>query len=189
MRIDGQTRPAPHHYIEALFRKVTFPKLEGYVKIEDSGIVGSQLYITFSSMIFNMSKLQNEENLYYRIFVFPGSFQYHSNDQRTDRHYASQGDMLVNKGSKTLYYNQPINNTETVFISTAEIQKHKDVRILLYFGGKKSPLMVSEYSISDREILAKSKAITIVEENAYMYERSDKLDTSEAERMKFILGR
>lgn len=189
MRIDGQTRPAPHHYIEALFRKVTFPKLEGYVKIEDSGIVGSELYITFSSMIFNMSKLQNEENLYYRIFVFPGRFQYHSNDQRTDRHYSSQGDMLVDKGFKTLYYNQPVNNTETVFITTAEIQKHKEVRILLYFGGKKSPLMVSEYRISDREILAKSKDIIIVEENAYMYERSDKLDTSEAERMKFILGR
>lgn len=189
MRIDGQTKPAPHHYIEALFRKVTFPKLEGYVKIDDSGIAGSQLYITFSSMIFNKSRLQNEENLYYRIFVFPGSFQYHSNDLREDRYYSFPGDMIVNKASKTLYYNQPMNNTETVFITTAEIQKHNEVRILLYFAGKKSPLMVSEYSISNREILAKSKNITIVEENAYMYERSDKLDTTEAERMKSILGR
>jgi predicted HTH transcriptional regulator len=26
MRIDGQTKPAPHHYIEALFKKITYPK-------------------------------------------------------------------------------------------------------------------------------------------------------------------
>jgi predicted HTH transcriptional regulator len=32
MRIDGQTKPAPHHYIEALFRRIKYPEVEGYLK-------------------------------------------------------------------------------------------------------------------------------------------------------------
>jgi hypothetical protein len=189
MRIDGQTKPAPHHYIEALFRKVTFPKLEGYIKIEDSGKNGSQLYLTITSIIFNKSKLQNEDDIYYRLCVFPGTFQYHAKDYRTDRYYNFPGDMIVNNAVKTLYYNQPLSNTETIFIDTAVINKHNEVRIFLYFGGKKSPLMVSEYSISNREILSRSKQIVIIEENSYMYERSDKLEKSEEERMKILIGR
>ena len=34
-RIDGQSIPAPHYLVEALFRKITYPNIEGYVKIED----------------------------------------------------------------------------------------------------------------------------------------------------------
>ena len=28
MRLDGQTRNAPHHYIEALFKQIKFPNLK-----------------------------------------------------------------------------------------------------------------------------------------------------------------
>ena len=31
IRLDGSTRPAPHYYVEALIKKVSFPKVEAYM--------------------------------------------------------------------------------------------------------------------------------------------------------------
>jgi predicted HTH transcriptional regulator len=33
-RLDGQTKPAPHYLIEALFKQIKFPNIEGYLKFE-----------------------------------------------------------------------------------------------------------------------------------------------------------
>jgi predicted HTH transcriptional regulator len=62
MRIDGQTKPAPHHYIEALFKKITYPHLKGFIKIEEIKNDGRQFFLRVSFIIFNMSKLQNEHS-------------------------------------------------------------------------------------------------------------------------------
>mgnify|MGYP000881575833 FL=1 len=33
-RLDGQTKPAPHYLIEALFKKITFPQIEGFIGLD-----------------------------------------------------------------------------------------------------------------------------------------------------------
>ena len=44
MRLDGQTRAAPHHYIEALFKKITYPNLQGKL-ILDSVTTSESSYV------------------------------------------------------------------------------------------------------------------------------------------------
>src|SRR3954466_7102658 len=66
MRIDGQTRPAPHHYIEALFQKISYPNLEGKLILD---AVSSQLDLLYTSLrikidISNKSMFQNEHDIY-----------------------------------------------------------------------------------------------------------------------------
>jgi hypothetical protein len=72
MRIDGQTKPAPHHYIEALFKKITFPKLKGYITLNRFYHDGRFFYLEITAMIFNLSRLQNEYRCFYRIVVTHG---------------------------------------------------------------------------------------------------------------------
>ncbi len=68
MRLDGQSIPAPHHYIEALFKKISFPVLESKVRAirtETEHTPGTHnLMVILLIIITNTSKLQNEKELY-----------------------------------------------------------------------------------------------------------------------------
>lgn len=72
MRLDGQTRIAPHHYIEALMKQIKFPNLEGYLKINSfnrdmsNRLPPNNVFIyklSVALVIYNWSKIQNELNL------------------------------------------------------------------------------------------------------------------------------
>jgi hypothetical protein len=185
MRIDGQTKPAPHHYIEALFRKVTFPKLEGYIKIDSFNTDGQQFILQLSNIIFNKSKLQNEHDIYYRVIVTVGTFKI--NESKV---YAMKGHEVRNYNAKTtLYYDEPLRNSEIVLFTPQELVKsNNELEIIFYFGGRQSPLMISKYKVNITTSNMSTSYITM-EENVYAYEQSDKLDMSDADRMKIILGR
>jgi hypothetical protein len=193
MRIDGQTKPAPHHFIEALFRKVTFPKLEGYIKIDSIRSNGKQLILQISNMIFNKSKLQNEDEIYYRVLVTVGKFAQYGIYDGNDRIYTMEGhELRVYNAKATLYYNEPLTNSEYVLFDPFELtEENNECQIFLYFGGKKSPLMISQYKLAMGNMNAtrpNSNFISI-EENVYAYEQSDKLGKTDAERMKILLDR
>ena len=59
MRIDGQSKPAPYHYVEALFKQIKFPKLNVYLKLFDWKKVNDDFQLIVDIVIFNHSKLEN----------------------------------------------------------------------------------------------------------------------------------
>ncbi len=189
MRIDGQTKPAPHHYIEALFRKITFPKLEGRVIINSIRPNGSQFMLQLTFFIFNNSKLQNEHEIYYRLIITVGKFTHRYGNGKS---YTNNESELRNENAKsTLYYNEPIVETETILFSPADLtQSNFECDILLFFAGKQSPLMVSRYKLSIKDINTSNPnpLITNSEENLYSYENSDRIQKTEEEKMKILLG-
>jgi hypothetical protein len=193
MRIDGQTKPAPHHYIEALFRKVTFPKLEGFIKFGSIKTDGTNYILQISNMIFNQSKLQNEYDIYYRVIVTVGTFYNYGFAQESDKMYTMDGHELRNHNAKaTLYHNEPLTNTELVIFNPYNLVKtNMECRVHFYFGGKQSPLMISEYKLLLKNIPMENANNLIVSmtENQFAYEKSDKIELSDKERMKIILGR
>jgi len=84
VRLDGQTKPAPHYFIEALFRRITFPNIEGYIKFNVANLhqPSAQYYIDLTVFLFNFSRLQNEENIIYRLMTTVGHFQSQANSQQ-----------------------------------------------------------------------------------------------------------
>jgi hypothetical protein len=192
-RIDGQTRTAPHHFIEALFRKVTFPKLAGYIKIDSIKVDGNNYIMEVSNFIFNKSKLQNEYDIYYRLIITVGKFAQYGIYKGSDRLYTLDGHELRNDNAKaTLYYNEPVLNTEQVIFNPYDLgEKNYECEILFSFGGKQSPLMVSKYKLRIIDPYTKdmNSVFILIEENQYSYELSDKITMSEMEKLKFILGR
>lgn len=193
MRIDGQTKPAPHHFVEALFRKVSFPKLEGYLKIDSLKTEGQRYILQLTTMIFNKSKLQNEHEIYYRVIVTVGKFAHYRSYNGNDRIYTMEGhELRVPNAKSTLYFNEPLSNTEVIVFNQNDLVKSNfECEVMFYFGGKQSPLMISQYKLLLKELNLKNPntLLTSIEENLYTHENSDKLEITEKEKMKLILGR
>lgn len=148
MRIDGQNKPAPHHYIEALFKKIKYPNIESVFKINRVGVdpESGNYKMIFQIFFFNWSPLQNEEKLSFRVIadgVFEGSQNYHV----VVMQYALDGHEFFKENAKDLfYYGEPIVESQVLLIDPGELQKNDSkTRITVSFAGRFSPRKSSEY--------------------------------------------
>jgi hypothetical protein len=194
MRIDGQTKPAPHHYIEALFKKITYPRLEGYIKIDSFKRELNQYILSFSYYVFNKTKLQNEHELYLRIIVTAGSIiGWNLPSNSSNKTYASSGHELLYQNAKpTLYFNEPLMDSLRVSINPEKLKRlNFECQIMLFFGGKLSPLRVSEYHLllKDPDLEDTNKYFIKIDENIYQFEYSERLNVTDSDTLKQILGR
>jgi len=81
MRMDGQTVPAPHHYIEALFKKIRYPEIEAQLLIlsykdhANSSLVEARTDLRLNCIVFftNRTPLINDENLYCKVYTSSGT--------------------------------------------------------------------------------------------------------------------
>lgn len=153
MRLDGQTRTAPHHYIEALFKKIKYPNLETVFKIVYAGVEsGTYIRIDFRILFSNWSPMINEENFSFRIVTDLGIFKPYTfgetKNYRLDGH-----EYFKNSFKDVFYYGEPIVETETILIDPYKLQEKNHLfELFVYFGGKHSPLKFSQYTLNLREI-------------------------------------
>ena len=140
MRLDGVNHPAPHHYLEALFRKITYPNLTGKILHQHCTKVGDNtMRIMFMIEIHNLTAYQNEENLYIRVA--------HPNAIRNSYGHRMLPGMTNNKindvfshhnVSPLLFHGESL---ETSLFLDYNLSTRGMVQIIsLFFGGKKSPL-------------------------------------------------
>lgn len=120
MRIDGHTIPAPHHYVEALMKRITYPRLEGYIKIDkiiiQSDFVDNnrkKFILDFSTFIYNKSKLQNEYDLNLRILIDEGKFIGSESFVGRDKYYASAQELVYAPAKNILFYGEPFYHNES----------------------------------------------------------------------------
>lgn len=194
MRLDGQTIPAPHHYVEALFKKITYPRLEGYIKIKNVTHEASnqRFYLNFDMFILNQSKLQNEENIVCRVIIDKGAFLNESVPGLTQI-YGNRGELYLDPAKSILFYGEVFIRTETLLFTYSSLEESLEVRLLFSFGGKTSPMILSEYGINLGSIpLATNNYNSMflsINENQYLYEKGEALDVTEKEKLKEMLGR
>lgn len=131
MRADGQTIPAPHHYIEALFKQISYPNLTGSVELwpitpnnPKQLLVGLEFIVNVQ--IENLSFCQNEKNLELSLVVADSPVEFQAAPP-LNLHYG-----------KPFYFTTKIALYEEEFLNP---------RIRLLFGGEKSPLRISEYEL------------------------------------------
>jgi hypothetical protein len=195
MRIDGQTKPAPHHYIEALFKKITYPKLKGYITLDKFYDDGRYFFLEITAMIFNLSKLQNEHKAFYRIVVSQGVIFYDAINPRPNSPYLMNGhEFRVLKPADTIYYNQPYRFTELIRLDPKVLQQRNcEFQIWFYFGGEKSPLLLSTYTLrvnfNDLAPVNLNDFLVSLDENRYFFEHSDDLGLTDEQRISEMVGR
>ncbi len=174
MRIDGQTKPAPHHYIEALFKKIKYPEIEAYLKIESLEVIminGSRnVQLKYNLFFFNWTPYQNEEKLYYRL-VTGGKFK-KSTDLSFVHKYKMNGGEYYNHNLKDVFYSmEPVIESDIILFNLDAIKNDENVSwILISFGGKYSPLKFCNYKF-DLSQLTTEKFILEKEENVFTHNK------------------
>jgi hypothetical protein len=197
MRLDGQTVKAPHHYIEALFKKISFPKLEGYIKImsiNKSGVPAdftkNRYTIVFQLFVFNQSKIQNEYDLTCRVLINKGDFRMSLNNMIHNVRYPTTTELNLPNVKSILFYGEAFQDEDTIRYEPFISEENPTLQILFFFGGKTSPLMLSTYNIALKDIDAtKQYSNMVIEkmENKYLHDIS-RNDITERQKTNIILG-
>lgn len=73
-RLDGLTKPAPHYLIDALFKQIKYPNIEGFIKPTKISHNGKKYLLDIEIFIINFSYFQNEEHVVFRLFCEKGKF-------------------------------------------------------------------------------------------------------------------
>ena len=204
MRLDGQTKTAPHHYVEALFRQIKYPNLGGYLKVEriikqiykipgqGFEVDKEYLWLTISIAIFNFSKLQNEEKVSYRLISDPGRFEKYYTPGHMNLYKMKGSELRMPKAKEILHYGEPIIDTYSILIKPDQlIKNHYKLDLYLFFGGRYSPQKRSTYSLDLRKIEMDNynKLFVQIIENKLASEEKEELGVSDQDSVKFFLGR
>ncbi|RZM21887.1 MAG: ATP-binding protein [Pedobacter sp.] len=187
VRLDGQTKPAPHYFIEALFRRISYPNIEGYVKVDRAGIVSGQslYYLNITCFMFNFTQMQNEEDITVRLLVDPGFFE-------EQNQYTSSS--KVYELSK-LHFGLVNTHRAQILLDPYKLDaKGKKVKLIMSYAGKHSPAKSSVYTIDFGKVDLNNPANTNqmlaeMEENVLFSERQERLGTTRASTLRESLGR
>jgi hypothetical protein len=179
MRMDGQTKAAPHHYIEALFRRVAFPRLEAYLRIDDYLPENSDLFSIQCTVLFmNFSRYQNDENLHCRIISDQGRIMtLHGSPSPLDTGIETGSDYIPGIITQMIYYGNFVHHTFKLSLSRkrlAETGHQCDIR--LHFGARYSPMKLSFYKLQIASTLVKGRKNDIIvekQENLFFHENEE----------------
>jgi hypothetical protein len=158
IRLDGQTRVAPHYLIKALMMSKDFPIIRGQVRIKDIAIRGNDIFLTFRYLLFNTSHFNNEKNVFLRIIAHPGNIYINHNNVGPS----------YSEDIPILSHGRPIMSTFVLRLNTQLIQQ--TVEILFQFGGEKSPSKTSTYKYNIMHHLIAGK---VADESIYLLEKNE----------------
>ena len=195
-RLDGQTKPAPHYLIDALFKKIRYPNIEGFVKLDKISNNGSAYYLDITIFNFNFSPLQNELDLSFRLMCPQGKFN-GFNDSRYSHMYMFEGHQLVNIGYiNVLHFGAPNMYSARLMFDPNQLSTKfsNQIDLLLTFGGRFSPLKTSTYTL-DFNKLDWNKTdnpnylFSSMEENKLSATKQEELGATRESTLKQILNR
>ncbi|HUM55463.1 MAG TPA: ATP-binding protein [Bacteroidales bacterium] len=195
-RLDGQTRPAPHYLIEALFKRIRYPNIEGFIKPEEIAHNGVNYFLDITIFIFNFTPLQNEENISFRLMCQQGIFS-RSQDPNFTHMYLYDGHQLIFKDFiDVLHFGAPNMHRERLVFNPHELSSKygNKVKFLLSFGGKHSPLKTSSYSLDFGKIdwnkaIEPNYLFTKIEENVLSADKQKELGATREDLLRNILKR
>jgi hypothetical protein len=195
-RLDGQTKPVPHYLIEALFKKIKYPNIEGFIKLDQITHDGFRYYLDITIFIFNFSHLQNEENVSFRLMCPQGIFA-RALDSRYSEIYEYDGHQLIFKDFiDVLHFGAPNMHSERLSYEPNQLlsQYKNEVDLLLSFGGRYSPLKVSSYRLDFKKIdwnksFEPNYLFSEIEENSLSADKQKELGTTREDSLRTILKR
>lgn len=156
IRLDGQTRIAPHYLISALMKGIDFPVLTGHLRLKEIQTTPNYIRLHFRNVLFNTSAFNNEINVQKRIV-------------------ASHGQLTVNGAFHNLLYSDtmsllshgaPWSLDFTLLIKAAHVDR--ELSIIFQFGGEKSPSKMSTYKYHFKKLdlgIVHDETIYLVEKN------------------------
>lgn len=178
IRLDGQTRIAPHYLISALMKSVDFPILRGHIQLRKIQYRHGSYYLTFTKLLYNTSVFNNELNVNMRIIVNPGIIFVNNNEVGPD----------YNQTYPNISNGKPL--MSNFILRIPENLINNQITLIYQFGGDKSPSKISNYTYNlehiNGEIVSNDDYIIEKSENKLPSEVSTKSDN---ENINFLLTR
>ena len=146
IRLDGQTKPAPHYIVQALMRQITYPDLRATIRINRFQPHAGETLSRFTLAIFNFSQMQNDSDFHYNITLVGGPkfFAWDTNQYDTAISFNFQGAQLRHREiNRTLHFGVPYTANYQVTIP----ENAEELKIVLSFGARQSPSKISIYSL------------------------------------------
>lgn len=147
IRLDGQSKPAPHYIIDSMFNQMKYPILEGYIDFTNLEKVPLGYNLYFDILVNNRSTYLCEKNLTIFIKTNYGTISRFSNSKETklDSRFANFAQLPV---VSNLHYGMPTRDTYKLFINNSEVIHQDNIfTITLIFAGDKSPAKNSFYRV------------------------------------------
>jgi|GEM_PF-2283909 len=146
-RFGAQKRVAPHYLIEALLRRITYPNIAPYLRILSIGRNEHGIFeLHFQVLCVNHSRLQSETDISLTIRCMQGKFKFASfNDKRWLISFGG-GQLHFKDVKSVLHYGGHHAEQFSIQIDSA-VNEGDTVELLLFIGGRTSPLKSSVYSI------------------------------------------
>lgn len=139
IRLDGQSKPAPHYIVDSMFNQIKYPKLDGRIKFKTVRIHNKILVIEVDVLIFNKSPFINEKNLSFQLVVSNGIIM-----ERNHWQYFS-------KDHKILHFGRPY--AESHVLRFDNYNANEKIKIVLSFGGELAPALANNYEIDTRNMV------------------------------------
>lgn len=175
MRLDGQIKPAPHHYIEALFKKIAYPELEGFIKFKNPKYLRDYTFqIPIDIHILNWSPSLNELNLHYQIQCQFCYIQQSNGPENT---------AIFENVKNILTYGSNYNTRQILMIEKLANKEKFIAKILLTYGGKISPLKLTKIEFEVEFPDEKTLKIGMLNETTSIWAK-DELDLVGYDRRK-----
>jgi hypothetical protein len=144
IRVGASTHTMPHPLVEAMIKKITYPKLEGYIIFSEPYTWGGIYQIPITVMIYNGSEFINEKNLQYRILSVGCDI---INPFKFRKPYIFQSGCDYQEDARPiLHKNMPFHN-ELCLVTTPQLltSKANKIYVSLTLWGDSSPVVHTYY--------------------------------------------
>jgi hypothetical protein len=145
MRLESTNVPAPHYYIEALMKRISYPKLHG--RLSFGKIVIGPQFVVIPCLVFisNFSQYINEKNLHCVVMI--SQFQMLKEDVLPTNQDFSSG-AQIEGAMPILHYGRPYHDRLFILAPRDVLRNNNaEADIMLTFSGDSSPVIHSSYKI------------------------------------------
>ncbi len=175
LRLDGQTKPAPHYIVQALMRQITYPDLRAVIRFNPFYYVQNNRLCKVALAIFNFSQLQNEENYNYSITLIGGAkfYMWQQVNFGIGANIILDGAQLIQKAIyESLHYGLPYIKSFTIIIPN----NIEEISVMVSFGGKQSPSKVCIYKLNLEGVDENPQNNVIVIKENILFENKQTID-------------
>jgi len=132
MRLDGQTKVAPHHYIEALFKQISYPNIVGSIGVRSVSLSngGNDISCQVNVSVENISKYINAKNVLVSLVV-GNTYQ-----------------QLKDEVTMVLHFGKPFFKISSMKLPINVRYENHKISVKLLFGSENSPLKCSRYLVA-----------------------------------------
>ncbi len=142
MRLDGQTKFAPHQYVDGLIRRVQTPRLRMQFNFGEIMRVGELVTLPFNVTIWNASRQVNEKNVSFKMSSFAQILR--DEELFTDLQEDTRLDIEV---AKVLHHGNPIRYTFFLITTLNRGYGRRRIPVRGVLSGDTAPMVFSYFDV------------------------------------------